>query len=80
MPGILRVPDSIPSTQKKKVEGGEGRIGEGREEEERGEAKRREKKKNGKKNIVSYYMDKQAFLSANNRFKQEVNRHFKMRF
>lgn len=59
--------------KRKKAEGGS-------REEGRGEAKRRVKKKNGKKNIVSYYIDKQAFLSANNRFKQEVNRHFKMRF
>lgn len=74
MPGILRVPDSIPRTTK------ERKWREGSKEEGRGEAKRRVKKKNGKKNIVSYYIDKQAFLSANNRFKQEVNRHFKMRF
>lgn len=81
MPGILRVPDSVPSTQKKKVEGEEGRIGEGSGGERRSKEKRKKEKwKKQKKNIVSYYMDKQAFLSANNRFKQEVNRHFKMRF
>lgn len=48
MPGILRVPDSIPSTQKKKVEGGEGRRGEGRGQERRGEEKQREEKKKEK--------------------------------
>lgn len=59
--------------KRKKVEGGEQRGGERR-------SKEKSKKEKWKKNIVSYYIDKQAFLSANNRFKQEVNRHFKMRF